>query len=162
MPLPYISLAQYARLVRLFVFPFFVLFVTKLYGSFTSNYWSDKSATRPPVTVNTLAKSGTSIQADARLIEANWIIWGELDYLSVGLSVSVNEIFREIRTSICKNIIESTGRNCWEINSWGSFEPLLADRLRIIYLGTRGLNESNWNCNLTSCKVSEFIIIVFY
>ena len=36
---------------------------------------ADKSATRPPVTVNTLAKSGTSIQADASLIEASWIIW---------------------------------------------------------------------------------------
>ena len=35
---------------------------------------ADKSATRPPVTVNTLAKSGTSIQADARLIESSWII----------------------------------------------------------------------------------------
>ena len=34
---------------------------------------ADKSATRPPGTVNTLAKSGTSIQADARLIEASWI-----------------------------------------------------------------------------------------
>ena len=32
-----------------------------------------KSATRPPVIVNTLTKSGTSIQADARLIEASLI-----------------------------------------------------------------------------------------
>ena len=33
-----------------------------------------KSATRPPVTVYTLAKSGSSIQVDARLIDASRIV----------------------------------------------------------------------------------------